>query len=70
MLCVALEGLCVLLEYVISASVIYARIALVAFKKVVILNQCGQNPRNKVYFRPNFSMWSAKLTVYFSLPNV
>ena len=54
-LCVVLEGLYVLLEYIISDSAIYARIALVGFKRVVVgfkrilaflttANQCGQDP--------------------------
>ena len=67
-LCCALESLCVLLEYIINASVIY--IALVAFKRVLVsfkrmlaafkwalsfwitADQCGQNPTNPYSLNP------------------
>jgi len=40
-LCFVLESLCVLLEYIyISASVIYARIVLVGFKRVLARGSC------------------------------
>jgi len=35
-MCVALESLCVLLEYNISESVIYVRIVLVGFNRVLV----------------------------------